>query len=68
MKRQNEPWIGLGKYGDGTLELIKVKSQDTTFILNFKPTREDIKAMIPAKGEMDCKSSQTDPGSASKNP
>lgn len=31
MKREYEPGTGLGKYGERILELIKMKSQDTTF-------------------------------------
>lgn len=46
MKCQHEPAIGLGEFKDGILVPIKVKSQDTTFGLDFQPTQKDIKAMI----------------------
>lgn len=43
MKRHYEPGTGLEKNKDEILELIEVKSQDTTFGLGFRPTQKDIK-------------------------
>lgn len=45
-EKQYELGTGLGKYGDGIPESIRIKGQDTTFCLGFKPMRKDFRAMV----------------------
>lgn len=42
MDHHYEPRIDLGKFRGGILAPIEVKSQNTTFDLDFKPTQEEI--------------------------
>lgn len=49
MDCQYEPESGLGKFGDWILAPVEVKSQDTTFSLDFKPNQKDVKAIMPRK-------------------
>lgn len=51
MSRQYEPGTGLGKHGNGILEPVEIRGQDTTFGLGFKPTRKDYQAMITQRKE-----------------
>lgn len=41
----------MGRYGDGILEPIKIKSQDKPFGFGFKPIKKDFKSMIAQRRE-----------------
>lgn len=51
MSKKHDPVTGLGKHRNRILEPILIKGQDSTFSLEFKPTRKDFLAMIAQRKE-----------------
>lgn len=65
MKRQYDLGMGVGKYGYGIIKPIKIKNQDMTSGLGFKPKKKDFQSYVCTKTR---KKSSRSAGQTKKTP